>query len=150
MLKSDHETPTPTNPTRYPLRSRVHAVIPRGLSPHRLYCRRHGGEWPSFDHASFRGMDIAPLLLLLHNQPLRGVRVNMSRDFTYPLLLNAPRVPAVILLPRGLSCCCKLPAHDHAPAVGLLVFSLPTATLPPQDLGLHCTLPTAVLPPKNF
>ena len=54
MLQSDHEPPTPTNPTKYPFRSRVHAVIPRGLSPHRLYCRRHGGAWPSFDHASFR------------------------------------------------------------------------------------------------
>ena len=79
--------------------------------------------------------DIAPLLLLLHNQPLRGVRVTMPRDFMYPLLLNAPRVPAVIRLPRGLSCCCrKLPAHDHAPVVGVLVFSTAHGYTPAEGL----------------
>ena len=45
--------------------------------------------------------DIAPLLLLLHNQPLRGVRVTIPRDFMYPLLLNAPRVPAVSYIPTA-------------------------------------------------
>ena len=78
--------------------------------------------------------DIAPLLLLLHNQPLRGVRVTMLRDFMYPLLLNAPRVPAVVLLPRGFSCCCKLPAHAHAPVVGLLVFSIAHGYTPAEGL----------------
>ena len=153
MLQSDHEPPTPTNPTTYPLRSRVHAVIPRGLSPHRLYCRRHGGAWPSLDHASFRGIGRHCSLAAPPPQPTSpwSARDHATR-LHVPLLLKAPRVPAAILLPRGLSCCCKLSAHDHAPVVGLLVFSiahgyspvealrspLPTAVLPPQDFGLHC------------
>ena len=71
----------------------------------------------------------------------------MPRDLMYPSPLDAPRLLAVILLPRGFSCCCKL---------------LPTIMLPSKDFGLlHCplyshrmtlvfSLPTDILPPKDF
>ena len=52
--------------------------------------------------------DVSPSLLLLRNQPRRGVRVTMPRDLMYPFPLDALRVPAVILLPRDFSCCSKL------------------------------------------
>ena len=59
----------------------------------------------------------------------------MPHYIRYPLPLNAPRGPAVILLPRGFSCCCNLPAHDHPPVVGLWS-PLPKAMLPPKDVYL--------------
>ena len=72
--------------------------------------------WTSREHMARRRLcdfsrieqTFPPSLLLLHNQPLRVVRVTMPRDLMCALPLDAPRVPANILLPRGFCCCCKL------------------------------------------
>ena len=89
--------------------------------------------------------------------------MTIPHDLMYPLPLNAPRVPAGILLPRGFSCCWKLPAHDHVPVVGLLVFSIahgytraeglwssPCSRLYSHRRALIFSLPKAILPPKDF
>ena len=94
------------------------------LFPHRLLFGRHVSTWPGDDHATSRGLSRrSSSLLLLHNQPLRGVRMTMPRDLMYPLPLNALRVPGVILLPRAFCYCCKL---------------LPTIMLQPLEFVLHC------------
>ena len=168
MLQLDHEPATPTNPTTYPLRSRVHAVVPRGLSPHRLYCRRHGGAWPSFDHASFRGIServTSPHLPLssittlpwcaptdhtsrgclrsftvgLFNYCCEAVAVRMPpfqchRLQDLPQPWQAPSPPAFRSPPAMRICCCKLPAHDHGPVVGLVVFSIAHGYIPAEGL----------------
>ena len=153
MLQPDHEPPTPTNPTTFlsvaGCTRSFHAAYP--LTACTVGVTGAHGQ-PSTMSRFTQWADVAPLLILFHNRPLRGVRVTMPRDFMYPLHLNAPRVPTVILLPRGLSFCRKFPAHDHAPVVGLLAFPiahgytpaeglwspLSTAVLPPKDVGLHC------------
>ena len=50
-----------------------------------------------------------------------GVHTATPRDLIYPLALHAPRLPAVILPPRGFSCCCtpQLPQEHHPPCMQL-------------------------------
>ena len=114
--------PAPASFATNPLQQSAHDGMSCDLFPHRLLFGRHGSTWPGDDHATSRGLSRRfPSLLLLHNQPLP---------------FNAPRVPAIILLPWGFSCCCKLPAHDHAPVVGLLVFSIAHGYTPAERLEL--------------
>ena len=73
----------------------------------------------------------SPLMLLLHNQPLRGVRVTMPRNFRCPLPPDAPGVPvvtyrgalstAVNSCPRSCSSRRTLVSisHGYTPAEGL-------------------------------
>ena len=108
--------------------------------------------------------DVAPLLLLLHNQPLRGVRVTMPRDFRFPLPPDAPGV--LVVTYRGAlstavnSCPRSCPSrktlvsisHGYIPPEGLRP-PLLTAVKLLLRLLLPClrpvlTAPTVVLPPR--
>ena len=113
--------------------------MPRNLIAHRPLSY-HGSTWPGGDHATFRGMGrhyfssfpdfptsafflldlLLQLLLLLLSWSTPGHAARLQ----IPLPLRTVGVAAVILPPRGFSCCCKL---------------LPKTMLPSEDFRLlHC------------
>ena len=144
------DTPAPAPSTTNPSQQSARDDMTFDLFPHCPLLDVSGAHDQATTMRRFaEWADIFPSLLLFHNQPLP---------------FNAPRVPAIILLPWGFSCCCKLPAHDHAPVVGLLVFSIAHGYTPAERLELlllrlllPCprpvqrpvpTGPTVMLPPR--
>ena len=97
----------------------------RDLFPRRLIFGRHGSTWPGDDHATSRGFSTRFPLAAHPPQPTSpwSARDHATR-LNAPPSADASMVPAVILPPRGFSCCCKL---------------LPKTMLPSEDFRLlHC------------
>ena len=98
-------------------------------------------------------------LLLLQNQPLRGVRVTMPRHLLYPLPLDAPSVPAVTYRGSSATAANSCPrscssrrtlvsiSHGFTPARRTLV-SIAHGCTPAERLSAVVASPVAVPLPK--
>ena len=128
LLQSAPDPPAPANPITYPLRGRVHAVIPHGsiLSPPLLETSQaHMAKLRSCVF-SRNGQTVLPCC--------SSSTTNLSMECAWPCRLSRRGYPQ--LPTAGLQLLLQTPAHGH-PVVGLWS-PLPTAILSPKDFGLHC------------
>ena len=82
---------------------------------------------------------IRPSTVGLFNYCCEAVAVRMPpfqchRLQDLPQPWQAPSPPAFRSPPAMRICCCKLPAHDHGPVVGLVVFSIAHGYIPAEGL----------------
>ena len=96
---------------------------------------------------------IRPSTVGLFNYCCEAVAVRMPpfqchRLQDLPQPWQAPSPPAFRSPPAMRICCCKLPAHDHGPVVGLVVFSIAHGYIPAEGL-LAVASPIAAPLPKT-